>query len=201
MHSEWYCVFFFFLFVCFFSNHLIWNKFGSDLNEIWPTSTHTGRVDRRSTSVILTVKTHSDLSDSPSKWTAATGDNGASNCSQVECGYLYANEVGSKNFISIDKSTHAFLEFPLLVFSVVKCLFFRCARIYWAHRNGRKMTGKYEVMIMEVLFCLKKWQEFKCRQEVSVTEYCFVPGHSGDTGRGGGTEANEENTHKKKNSP
>lgn len=135
---------------CFvFLNHLIWNKYGSDLNEIWPTSRHTGRVDRRSTSVSFTVKTHSDLSDNPSKWTAATGDNGGSNCSQVEFGYLYANEVGSKNFISIDKSTHAFLEFPLLVLSVVICLFGPCARIYGVHHNGRKITGKYKVMIME----------------------------------------------------
>lgn len=79
--------------------HLIWNKLGADSNEIWPTSTWTGRVDRWSTSVLLTVKKASDLSDSLSRCTVDTGDNGASNCSQMECCYLYANEEGSKNFI------------------------------------------------------------------------------------------------------
>lgn len=82
---------------CWFLSTL--NKLGTDSNEIWPTSTLTGRADRWSTSVLLKVKTASDLSDSLSKCTVDTGDNGASNCSQTERCYLYANEEGSKNFI------------------------------------------------------------------------------------------------------
>lgn len=97
LQSKCYCV------LCFF-NYLIQNKFGSDLNASWPSSTCTDRVDRWSTPVIFTVRVRSDLSDSLSKCTVAMGDNGASDYSWVECCYLYANEVGSNNFICIKKN-------------------------------------------------------------------------------------------------
>lgn len=63
------------------------------------------------------MKACSDLSDSLSKCTVATGDNGASDCSQVEHCYLYANEAGSKNLISMGKSIHTYVGLPPRVFS------------------------------------------------------------------------------------
>lgn len=52
----------------------------------------------------------------PVKCTTATGDNEASNCSQVKCCYLYANEGGSKNLISIKNQPTPFLKFLYLSF-------------------------------------------------------------------------------------
>lgn len=98
----------------------------------------TDRVDRWSTSVLFTVKVGPDLSDSLSKRTVAAGDNGASDCSQVECCYLHAYEVGSKNFISIEIHPH-------LCPVSFTCL---CACISVAHSEGRKMMGKYTLFIM-----------------------------------------------------
>lgn len=119
--------------VCaFFSYCVIWVKFGIELNGIWPTSTYTGGVDRWSTPSNFHCEGTLRFIRQPVKCTTATGDNEASNCSQVKCCYLYANEGGSKNFISIKKSTHTFLEIPVLVFSFVWCWFCSCTWMYWA---------------------------------------------------------------------
>lgn len=179
---------------CFY--YLIWDKFGSDLNEIWSTSACTGRVDRWSSPVIFTVRACSDLSDSPSKCTAATGDNGASNRSQVECCYLYANEVESINFISIKKSTHTYLEFPLLVFPIEGCSFCPCACIYLTHSNERKTTTGGNTLFSYngiIRFgCKQRKRVYMWTESVNYRILCrMMPRrrNSGDTGGDGGTDA------------
>lgn len=52
---------------------------------------------------------------------------------------MYANEVGSINFISIEKSTHTYLEFPLLVFYFCEMLILPVC-LHLAHSNERKYT-------------------------------------------------------------
>ncbi len=164
--------------LCVVFYDFIWDKFGSDLNKIWPTSTCTGRVDRWSTPVIFTVRALSDLSDSPSKCTAATGDNGASNCSQVECCYLYANEVGSINFISIEKSTHTYLEFLLLVFSFVRCLFCPCACIWLTVMKGRWWENTLVIMGSSC-FAANTDESLDMDRKCQSQNYCFVLCHRG----------------------
>lgn len=66
----------------------------------------------------------------------ATGDNGASDCSQVEHRYLYANEVGSKNLISMGKSIHTYVGLPARLFLSRGAYF-----VLGAHSNDRKMMG------------------------------------------------------------
>lgn len=140
--------------------HFIWNKLGTDSNEIWPTSTWTGRADRWSTSVLLTVKMASDLSDSLSKCTVDTGDNGASNCSQMEHCYLYANEEGSKNFIWKHHSK-TYIEFASLMRDahVADTLTF-----IWLCNTG-KMMEKY-IHVMTGFFC--SYQRQGCGQKLSI---------------------------------
>lgn len=114
----------------------------------------------------------------PVKCTTATGDNEASNCSQVKCCYFYANEGGSKNFISIKKSTHTFLEIPVLVFSFVWCWFCSCTWMYWAVC----LKGRYGRMHSQMRsFC---FDQGGCKQEVSIIESCFIWCHSKGTGTG-----------------
>lgn len=100
----------------------------------------TDRNGRWRTSVLLIVKVGSDLSDGLSMCAVAAGDNGASNCSQVERCYLHAYEVGSKNFISIEIHPH-------LCPVSFTCLFL-CGCIYVAQRKERKVMGKYTLFIM-----------------------------------------------------
>lgn len=93
------------------------------------------------------------------------------NLSQVSCCYLYANEVGGKNCVCIEKSTHTHVEFLSPVFSFLR--FCPCACIYVARSNERKMMG--EIYICHngiILFCSYLWQG--CGQKMSITQYCLV---------------------------
>lgn len=175
-----------FLSLCAF---FIGDEFGSDLNEIWPTSTCLRRVDRWNTPVICTVREHSDLSDSPSESTVNTGDNGARYCSQVECCYLYANEWGSNNFISIKKQPITILS--LHYFSMARYFLCWCAYIYLDHSNEKRMMEMCAVDIMPpgCFVCDRSW-EFK--EKDSIKDGSLYNGStedSGGTDEHGGTKA------------
>lgn len=82
-----------------------------------------GRVDRWSTSPLLTVKASSDLSERLSECTVAAGDNGVCHRSPVECRHFYANEVGEKNKIKKNslawlKCVYVCVAFPPLYFAM-----------------------------------------------------------------------------------